>query len=266
MLSARTCWMHLAIRARSSYLHRTPPPRTTAAGTHMSTGAAAALPDRAHAVLSTALNMHAFTLYCRRFGPGYSSPAPPGSWAAREVSQRWYNGGTAVDQYIKEHFSTDVKAMRAGRYDSWQQQPLSAVAGIVLADQFTRNMYRGTADAFALDPKALSWAEQLTSSGRVSDQLPPVLRQFVVLPFMHSESLQDQQRCVDLVTAELEASRAEDPSSAATQAWAEQLQFAAAHRDVVAKWGRFPHRNALLGRQSTSEEAAGLADGSIGKW
>jgi hypothetical protein len=74
------------------------------------------------------------------------------------------------------------------------------------------------------------------------------------------------QRCVDLVTAELEASRAADPDSAATQAWASQLQFAEAHRGVVAKWGRFPHRNALLGRQSTPEEEAGLADGSIGRW
>jgi uncharacterized protein (DUF924 family) len=74
------------------------------------------------------------------------------------------------------------------------------------------------------------------------------------------------QRCVDLVTAELEASTAEDPASAATQAWAAQLRFAVAHRDVVAKWGRFPHRNALLGRQSTPEEEAGLADGSIGRW
>jgi uncharacterized protein (DUF924 family) len=74
------------------------------------------------------------------------------------------------------------------------------------------------------------------------------------------------QRCVDLVTAELEASRAEDPNSDATQAWSAQLRFAVAHRDVVAKWGRFPHRNVLLGRQSTPEEEAGLADGSIGRW
>lgn len=219
----------------------------------MSTAAVAACLERAHAVLSYWV------------GPGYASPGPPGSWAAPEVSQRWYRGGPAVDQYIKEHFSADVEAMQAGRYDSWQQQPLSAVAGIILADQFTRNIHRGSAAAFAADAQALSWAQQLLGSGRASE-VPPVLRQFVVLPFMHSEALQDQQRCVDLVTAELEASRAADPDSAATQAWAFQLQFAVAHRDVVAKWGRFPHRNALLGRQSTPEEEAGLAHGSIGSW
>eukprot|EP00882_Tetradesmus_deserticola_P034939 GHRQ01040291.1.p1 GENE.GHRQ01040291.1~~GHRQ01040291.1.p1 ORF type:complete len:127 (+),score=48.70 GHRQ01040291.1:210-590(+) len=126
MLTARSSWVRFASRASSSYTNRAAVLRGTFSRVQMSTAAAAALPDRAHAVLSY------------WFGPDYASPALPGSWAAPEISQRWYGGGDAVDQYIKQHFSADVEAMRAGSYDSWQQQPLSAVAGIVLADQFTR--------------------------------------------------------------------------------------------------------------------------------
>jgi uncharacterized protein (DUF924 family) len=216
--------------------------------------ASTAVPDRAHAILSYWL------------GADYMTPRDPGFWASPELTKIWFNGGNEVDQYVKDHFTADVEAFKAGEYDDWLQQPYSALAGIILADQFTRNIYRGTAAAFELDGKALSWAKHLQDSG-LAQQLPRgPMRQFLTLPFMHSENLDDQQRCVDHAKAEYEAAAALDPESAAAKNWLFIMGFAESHRDVIAKWGRFPHRNVMLGRQSTPEEEAGLADGSIGRW
>eukprot|EP00775_Hariotina_reticulata_P008910 gene8908-9087_t len=200
------------------------------------------------------------------FGADYAQQMPPGSWTSDStVTDRWFKGGAEVDQYIKDHFTRDVEALAAGQYDNWLQQPCSALAGIVLADQFTRNIYRGSARAFSLDHVAIAWSRHVQDSG-MAKQLADPLRYFSMMPFMHSEQLEDQQRCVDLSTAEYEANKALDPDSPATRQWASVVKFAQAHRDVVAKWGRFPHRNTLLGRCSTPEEEAGLADGSIGRW
>lgn len=214
-----------------------------------------ALPARADAVLSY------------WFGADYAQPQPPGYWAAEEQSKVWFRGGLEVDQHIKDNFGEDISNLAAGSYDDWMHQPLAALAGIVLADQFTRNVHRGTAQSFALDNKALQWSQHVRTAWDVKSALPsPPLRYFSYMPLMHSEDLQDQELLVQLVKDELAALSQQDLDSAAAKSWADILRFAEAHRDVVKRWGRFPHRNAVLGRQSTHEEEAGLQDGSIPRW
>eukprot|EP00879_Flechtneria_rotunda_P004787 GHRR01005059.1.p1 GENE.GHRR01005059.1~~GHRR01005059.1.p1 ORF type:complete len:223 (+),score=61.62 GHRR01005059.1:97-765(+) len=215
------------------------------------TAAMQAVPERAAAVLSY------------WFGPDYLKPNAPGEWQGND--KLWWGGDPAVDQDIKARFAEDVEAFGAGKYDDWLDNPYTGLAGVILGDQFSRNIHRGTPQAFALDPKAISWARHLQDSG-MARQLAPVLRSFLNTPFMHSEQLEDQQRCVDSIRAEYEAEKAVNAESDAAKAWAFTLKFAEAHRDVIVQWGRFPHRNKILGRQSTPEEEAGLADGSIGRW
>lgn len=158
--------------------------------------------------------------------------------------------------------------------------PHAQLAGVILADQFARNVYRGTARAFALDEKAREWANELRALPAYRGALPAPHRYFCLLPLMHSEQLDDQELLVAEVEKELAlalektkdkqataagAAEGGEPSPAAKM-WADIRKYAVAHRDVVAKWGRFPHRNPILGRASTAEEAAGLADGSIPRW
>lgn len=218
-------------------------------------GRPAGLPERASAVLSY------------WFGDDWASfPADePGFWAPPDVAARWFRGGPEVDEHIKANFERDVKALAAGQYESWRQQPQAAVAGIILADQFTRNLHRGSARAFELDAKALQWSAQLRASPDFA-ALPGPLRYFACMPLMHSEALADQQLLVELATAERDRAAARDAASPGAVAWEGVVKFAEAHRDVVARWGRFPHRNALLGRPSTPEEQAGLASGTIPHW
>ncbi|KAG2496755.1 hypothetical protein HYH03_005164 [Edaphochlamys debaryana] len=139
----------------------------------------------------------------------------------------------------------------------------SIVAGIILMDQFTRNAYRGTPRAFSLDTKALEWADFAVASG-TDKKLPAILRIFSYFPYMHSEDLAVQEKGVGLYRSAAEKYEAGgDRTVAAGAKCREALSYAEGHRDLIARWGRFPHRNAVLGRESTPEEAAGLADGSI---
>lgn len=118
---------------------------------------------------------------------------------------------------------------------------------MLLLDQLPRNIHRGTAAAFACDPAARAAAGRAIAAG-FDGQVEPLLRPFFYLPFMHSEDLADQERCVALYRASGDA------------AW---LKYALEHRDIIARFGRFPHRNRALGRASTPEEAACLAGGGF---
>ena len=183
--------------------------------------------------------------------------------------KKWYDTTGAVDTFIKENFTDDLDAIARGDYDSWLQSgPFEAMAGIVIMDQFTRNAYRGIGQAFSLDPKALSWADTLLSTG-ASNQLPYLIRVGLFLTHMHSENLDNNDRGIDLTKQEIEkrikeldegANHDEDP---ALKAFKGSLQFALLHRESIAKFGRYPKRNKALGRESTEEEAKGLEDGSI---
>ena len=163
---------------------------------------------------------------------------PPG--AARI---EWFRKDAAFYEQIRTRFG-GLHARAARReLDAWRAEAQSMLALVVVLDQFSRNLYRNDARAFAQDAYALECARQAIARG--DDQaLLPVQRQFLYLPFEHSESLEHQERGLELMQA-LEGFEA-------TRGCAE---WARRHRDIVQRFGRFPHRNASLGRESTAEEA-----------
>ena len=171
--------------------------------------------------------------------------------SADAVDSRWFKRSDAFDAEIDNRFGATVQAALAGRLDAWALRPEGVLALIVLLDQFTRNVYRGTPAAFAGDAQALALAQKLVDSGEHL-RLPPLQRWFATMPLEHAEDLALQQQCVRLFEA---LSAAEGPHR---EALAGALDYARRHRDVVARFGRFPHRNAILGRASTPEEAAFL--------
>jgi uncharacterized protein (DUF924 family) len=192
-------------------------------------------------------------------------PTAP-KWELPIASKRqiWYSGTPEVDKEITTLFKHNLKDMKSGKLEHWLSgQEGDILAGIILMDQFSRNIYRGTPRAFEMDNKALAWAKILVNSGR-DRNLRFIERQFVYMPFMHSELLQDQEECVRLFK-----NLVADCKHVASEVYEMEkmvLKYAEAHRDVIMKWGRFPHRNEILGRSSTVEEKRGLQDGSIPRW
>jgi uncharacterized protein (DUF924 family) len=163
------------------------------------------------------------------------------------VDRRWFNGGAAFDREIAERFGATIDAALAGALDGWVSTTDGARALVVVLDQFTRNVFRGTPRAFAGDPRALRVASALVDAG-VDGRLAPLARWFVYLPFEHAEDLALQQRSVALFE------RLAADSGAHAEALASALDYARRHRDVIDRFGRFPHRNAILGRASTADE------------
>lgn len=159
----------------------------------------------------------------------------------------WWSGEPELDHRIKERFLQLWTAKRQLPAESFGTDALTALAAVILFDQFPRNMFRGHADQFSTDHLALAIATAAVDRG-FDDQLEPRERQFLYMPFQHSENLADQTRSVLLFTA-----LGED----------EQLRFAHLHHDVIARFGRFPHRNALLGRAPRPDE---IAAGDVVPW
>lgn len=156
----------------------------------------------------------------------------------------WFRKSPQFDQEIRQKFLSDYRHAVAGNYDHWQHQPRPCLALILLLDQFPRNLFRDSPQAFATDERAHQIAEYALHQG-FDEQLIPVERMFVYLPLEHQEDLSCQQRCVDLFE-QLVAIAPELASS---------LDYARRHRDVIARFGRFPHRNGILNRTNTPEEA-----------
>lgn len=157
----------------------------------------------------------------------------------------WYSGESEIDTAIRGQFLTDWENARAGAHTNWLGSAQGQLAFLILTDQFPRNMFRGDGRSFATDPMALSaakracWAKSdLTVEGD--------LRQFYYMPFMHSETLVEQYRCVAQFTAHLAG---DGPNSG-------NLLHARAHREIIRIYGRFPYRNAALKRQSSAAEQA----------
>jgi uncharacterized protein (DUF924 family) len=136
-----------------------------------------------------------------------------------------------------------------GGLTDWESEPRSALALILLLDQFTRNVFRGSKDMYAGDERALAVAQQALASGHDAE-LPWCCRPFLYMPFMHSESLPEQEACVGFFEQ-----LARDAPAALRPGFMNNHRFAVAHRDIVARFGRFPHRNALLGRLSSDAES-----------
>ena len=162
--------------------------------------------------------------------------------------QKWFAKSDAFDADITERFKVAHEAARDGAMDDWGETAEGMLALIILLDQFPRNMYRGTPEMFAADEKAAGLSKQALQR-KYDGEVPEAARQFIYMPLMHSEDLEDQDLCVKLFKA--------DP------ALADNVSYAVDHRDIIARFGRFPHRNPILGRETTEEEAAFLADGGF---
>tara|TARA_R110002110_G_scaffold405241_1_gene624237 strand:+ start:73252 stop:73842 length:591 start_codon:yes stop_codon:yes gene_type:complete len=169
--------------------------------------------------------------------------------SAEHYHKLWFASTAEQDAYCAQHFGGRVEQALAGELDDWSSNDATLIALILLLDQFTRTIYRGTPAAFAGDERARTLAGQAISSGR-HQQLPPIHRVFLYLPLEHSEQLADQQQCVALFTA-----LGQETDLAQIQGF---TRFAVAHHDVIEKFGRFPHRNSILGRSSTPAELAHL--------
>jgi uncharacterized protein (DUF924 family) len=164
-------------------------------------------------------------------------------WFGLEPRQ-WWDGGPDLDERIRQNFLKLWSEKRQLPADAFLTDPLTAAAAVILFDQFPRNMFRGHADAYSTDPLALAVAKGAVDSG-LDKELAKDERKFLYMPFQHSEDLGDQDRALLLFTEIRDD---------------EQIKYARHHRDVIAKFGRFPHRNAILGRASRPEEIASGAD------
>jgi len=164
--------------------------------------------------------------------------------------KRWFEKDTALDDEVRRRFLSLHKAAAAGKLTEWEQSADSALALLILLDQFPRNMFRGEARAFATDPLARAIASRAILNGfdGAKSGILPDMRTFFYLPFMHSEDMADQDRSLTFYRVHGDA---------------ESLKYAELHADIVRRFGRFPHRNAILGRVTTPEERAFLDGGGF---
>jgi uncharacterized protein (DUF924 family) len=158
----------------------------------------------------------------------------------------WFDKDPLFDAAFETRFLAAHERAARGEFDGWAATPDGALALLILLDQFPRNCFRGQARMFATDAKAVAIAEAAIAAGH-DRAIEPDLRLFVYLPFEHAEDLALQDRCVELFRP----------------LRADYLRFAILHRDIIARFGRFPHRNAVLKRASTAEEEAFLAEGGF---
>jgi uncharacterized protein (DUF924 family) len=190
----------------------------------------AALDPQAHAVLDC----------------WFGAPDSPDFGGPRKL---WFTADDSFDASLRERFGTLIDAARKSQLDSWAATPLGALSLVIVLDQFSRNCHRDTATAFAADRKALAIAQQMVASG--ADGLLPGVhhRAFAYLPFEHDESLASQHESLRLFKA-----------LAAEPGGASYYPFAVRHAKIIERFGRFPHRNAVLGRESTADEIAFLRE------
>jgi uncharacterized protein (DUF924 family) len=152
---------------------------------------------------------------------------------------RWFTKDAAFDEACRDRFLLTYEAAARGDLNEWELTPDGALAVVLLLDQFPRNMFRGTRAVYKTDPVALMAADRAIER-EYDRKVDPSLRRFFYLPFMHSEALRHQERSVDLNEG------IGDPGL---------LEWARHHHDIVARFGRFPHRNEILGRETTPDEA-----------
>lgn len=173
----------------------------------------------------------------------------PGSAEYGHVRKMWFHKDEAFDALLRERFGALLDAACAGELDAWAATPEGALALVIVLDQFSRNCHRGTPRAFAADERALAIARELVTSGADRALPTPQHRVFAYLPFEHAESMDMQRESLRLF-GELKA----EPDCEG------YYDYAVRHADVIEKFGRFPHRNAQLGRASSEAELAFLRE------
>ncbi|MBY0370510.1 DUF924 domain-containing protein [bacterium] len=159
----------------------------------------------------------------------------------------WFMGGEVVDRILQKRFGSLLESIAAGKVEA-PTGPLDKLATIIVLDQFSRNIFRGTPRAFTQDAQALRLAKEMIAAGeeKILREIPRV---FAYLPFEHSENLADQELSVDYFRQLTQGA-----PGALKEAFEQNLDYAVRHRDIIRRFGRFPHRNAILDRQSTPEE------------
>ena len=168
---------------------------------------------------------------------------PPDHSGHGQARAQWFRKDEGFDAQIRTRFGALIDAAIAGGLRAWDATPHGALARLVVLDQFTRNVHRGTSRAFAGDSQALALAASMTQQG-LDRQLAPMLRAFAYLPFEHAEDLAMQARAVELFQRLAQAQ----------PGFESMLDYAERHQEVIARFGRFPHRNAILSRTSTPQE------------
>jgi uncharacterized protein (DUF924 family) len=161
--------------------------------------------------------------------------------------KKWFEKNDAFDREIRERFGALHAEAAAGKHDGWAETAEGALALLILFDQFSRNLFRGSAETYAKDAKAREIAHRAIAAG-FDRQVDPDIRKFFYMPLMHSESILDQERCVALSHALGDAGT---------------FEYARHHAGIVRRFGRFPHRNALLGRHTGPAEQAFLNGGGF---
>jgi uncharacterized protein (DUF924 family) len=165
-------------------------------------------------------------------------------WYTELAPSAWFNGGRALDETIRERFTQTLESAARGELYHWRSTARGRLAEIIVLDQFSRHVFRGTARAFAQDALALNLARELVDQGLDAEFTPPE-RVFAYMPFMHSEVLADHDRAEVLY---------------AYPGLEENLHYERLHRRIIERFGRYPHRNEILGRASTAEELAFLKE------
>lgn len=163
-------------------------------------------------------------------------------WFSEEVKPKWFNSTKAFDRLLTEQYLDVWQAAQAGQLDPWCESAQGALALVILLDQFPLNMFRARPESFATEARSREIATEAIVNG-FDQQLDDKQKVFLYMPFMHSEDLADQDRSVELYTS---------------AGMLDNAKWARHHRDIVARFGRFPHRNKILGRVSSAAEQAWL--------
>lgn len=167
----------------------------------------------------------------------------------------WWNGGPEIDAEVSTRFGALVEAAVAGTLDAWCETPRGALALVILLDQFTRNVHRGSAQAYAGDPKAVQICSDAIARGH-DRALRLIERSFFYMPLMHAEDTSTAERSLELFGA-----LAQEITASSREGHPNFLSHAKQHADIVLRFGRYPHRNELLGREPRPEELEYLSSG-----
>jgi uncharacterized protein (DUF924 family) len=165
-----------------------------------------------------------------------------------QKSALWWSKNEGIDREIKERFGRVTEDVLEGKKRDWLDSPGGMLASIICVDQFSRNMYRGQAKCFSYDHCSIQIAKLMLAKGFDND-LTPIQRSFAFLPFEHSEKLEDQEKSLELY-----ASLVDEVSAESREIFDRCYQYALEHHEIIERFGRFPHRNIILERQSTPEE------------